>query len=128
LDALKHFRIAVVRGTLILTLIAAAAAWPWSPVVSKSFLLGGLAGALGFWITGRNIQKLASPEATHIQSFAIKWTFVRLFFYALAIYKAHTLDREHHHGLIAAVVGIFFVQVVMITIAFTSLGKSRKEV
>lgn len=127
MDALKTFRVAVVRYTLLLTVATAGCAWAWSPVVAKSLLLGGLAGSVGFWITGKNIQKLASPEAPDIQSSAIKWTFVRLFFYALAIYKAYTLDREHHHGLIAAVIGIFFVQVVMIVMAFTHLDNTRRE-
>ena len=89
--------------------------------------MGGIAGAIGFWIMGKNIQKLASPDATQLQYFAVKWTFVRLFFYALAMYKAYTLDREHYSGLIAAVIGILFVQVVMITIAFTGLGNTRGE-
>ena len=128
MDALKDFRLAVVRYTLLLSVVSAAVAWYWSPIVAKGVLMGGMAGALGFWITGRNLQKLASPDTPHIQSFAIKWTFVRLFFYALAIYKAYTLDREHHHGLVAAVIGIFFVQIVMITLAFTGLGNTRREV
>ena len=128
MDPLKTFRLAVVRYTLVLTGLSALGAWFWSPVVAKGLLMGGMAGTLGFWIMGKNAQKLASPDTAHIQSFAIKWTFVRLFFYALAIYKAYTLDREHYHGLIAAVIGIFFVQAVMISLAFTTLGNTRREV
>ncbi len=128
MELLKAFRLAVVRYTLVVTLIAAFGAWFWSPVVSKGLLMGGMAGALGFWITGRNIQKLASPDGAPLQSFAVKWTFIRLLFYALAIYKGFTLDREHHYGLLAAVIGIFIVQIVMITLAFTSLGNTRRDV
>ena len=127
MDILRAFRLAVVRYTILLSMVTAAAAWYWSPVVSKSLLLGGLAGTLGFWITGRNVEKLASSDATQLQSSAVKWTFVRLFFYALAIYKAWTLDRELYHGLIAAVIGLFFVQLVMITLAFTRLGNTRRD-
>jgi len=127
-ESLKQFRLAVVRYTLLLSLVVAIATWFWSPVIAKSVLMGGIAGTIGFWITGRNVEKLASPGATQLQSFAIKWTFVRLFLYALAIYKAETLDRDSHQGLVAAVVGIFFVQIVMITLAFTGLGSTRREV
>ncbi len=127
MDPLKEFRIAVVRYTLFLSVVAAGAAWYWSPVISKSVLMGGIAGAIGFWIMGKNIQKLASPDAARIQLFAVKWTFVRLLFYALAIYKGYTLDRELYYGLIAAVIGIFFVQAVMITLAFTSLNNTRSK-
>jgi hypothetical protein len=127
-DTLKTFRLAVVRYTLLLTFAATGIAWIWSSVVAKGLLMGGMAGAVGFWITGRNIQKLASPETAQVQSFAIKWTFVRLLLYALAIYRAYTLDREHYYGLLAAVIGIFFVQAVMIGLAFTSLGNTRREV
>jgi hypothetical protein len=126
-DSLKEFRIAVVRYTLLLSVVAGGATWYWSPVVSKSVLMGGMAGTIGFWIMGKNIQKLASPDATQIQLFAVKWTFVRLLFYALAIYRGYTLDRELYHGLIAAVIGIFFVQAVMITLAFTSLDNTRSK-
>ncbi len=128
MDTLKAFRLAVVRYTMTLSLVTCAATFYWSPVVAKSVLMGGLAGALGFWITGRNVEKLATSDATQLQSSAVKWTFVRLFFYALAIYKAYTLDRELYHGLIAAVIGIFFVQIVMITLAFTRLGNTRRDV
>lgn len=128
MESLKQFRLAVVRYTLLLSVAAAIAMWFWSPVVAKGVLMGGIAGTIGFWITGRNVEKLASPGATQLQSFAIKWTFVRLLFYALAIYKAYTLDRENYQGLIAAVVGIFFVQIVMITLAFKGLKNTRREV
>lgn len=127
MESLKEFRLAVVRYTIALALVTCAATFYWSPVVSKGILMGGLAGALGFWITGRNVEKLATSDATQLQSAAIKWTFVRLFFYALAIYKAYTLDRELYHGLIAAVIGIFLVQIVMITLAFTKLGNTRRD-
>jgi hypothetical protein len=126
-DALKDFRLKVVRFTLILTIAATAGAWIWSAVMAKGVLMGGIAGTIGFWITGNNVQKLASPDAANIQYLAVKWTLVRLLFYALAIYKGHTLDREHHYGLIAAVIGIFFVQIVMIIIAFTGLNNTRSE-
>ena len=128
MDLLKEFRLAVVRYTLLLSVIVSGTTWYWSPVVAKGVLMGGIAGALGFWIVGKNVQKLASPDATQLQSSAIKWTLVRLSLYALAIYKGYTLDREFHHGFIAAVAGIFFVQVVMIVLAFTRLDNTQKEV
>lgn len=127
METLKKFRLAVVRYTLVLTLGGAGALWLWDTAASKGLLMGGLAGAIGFWITGRNVQQLASPGADKLQYYAFKWTFVRLFFYALAITRAYTLDREQYHGLIAAVVGIFLVQLVMIALAFTTLGDSGRE-
>jgi len=127
LESLTEFRLFVVRYTLLAAVACAAASWPFNPVVSKGVLMGGLAGVIGFWITARNVGFLASPGADKLQSYAFKWTVVRLFFYALAVYKAYTLDREQYYGLIAAVLGIFLVQVVMITYAFTRLGNVGRD-
>jgi hypothetical protein len=123
LETLTQFRLNIVRYTLLLTLACAAGSWPLNAVVAKGVLMGGIAGSAGFWINAYVIQKLASPNSDTLTYTAFKWTFVRLIFYALAIYKAYTLDREHYYGVIAAVVGIFLVQVVMITVAFTSLDQ-----
>lgn len=125
METLKRFRIAVVRYTLLLTAACTAGAWPFSEVVAKGILMGGIAGAIGFWITAFVVRKLATPTADGLTYTAFKWTFVRLFFYALAIYKAYTLDRERYYGLIAAVLGIFLVQLVMITVAF--IGADQAE-
>jgi len=114
----------VVRYTLLATLLCTALAWPFSQVIAKGLLLGGIAGAAGFWINALVVRKLATPNADRLTYAAFKWTFVRLIFYALAIYKAYTLDREHYYGLIAAVLGIFLVQIVMITVAFTGLDRA----
>lgn len=128
MEALKQFRLAVVRYTLIATAVCAAGAWFWDAAAAMGLLMGGLAGAVGFWITGYNVQILASPGTDKLNYYAFKWTFVRLFFYALAVSKAYTLDREGYRGLVAAVLGIFLVQVVMVAIAFTTLdGTGREE-
>ena len=124
METLTRFRLTVVRYTLLLTAVCAGVAWPFNPVVSKGLLLGGLAGAVGFWVNAFVVRKLAQPEGNRLTYVAFKWTIVRLFFYALAIYKAYTLDREHNYGLIAAVLGIFLVQLVMITIAFTGADQA----
>ncbi len=126
MEPLTRFRLTVVRYTLLLTILCAAVSWPFSDVFGKGVLMGGIAGAIGFWINAFVARKLASPDANQLTYTAFKWTFVRLFFYALAIYKAYTLDREHYYGLIAAVLGIFLVQTVMITVAFTGLDQSKR--
>lgn len=126
METLARFRLAVVRYTLVLTAVCTAFAWPLNTAAAKGVLMGGIAGAIGFWLNALAVRKLASPDAAGLPSMAIKGTFVRLLFYALAIYKAYTLDREHYYGLIAAVLGIFLVQVVMITVAFTSLGRTGR--
>lgn len=124
MEALTQFRLTVVRYTLLSTVVCAAAAWPLNPVVAKGLLMGGIAGATGFWVNAFVVRKLASPNPNQLTYTAIKWTFVRLLLYALAIYKSYTLDREHYYGLIAAVLGIFLVQIVMITVAFTGLDRA----
>lgn len=127
LESLKEFRLTVTRFTLLLAVAGATASWPMSPVAAKGILMGGLAGTIGFWITARNVGVLATPGAEKIELYAFKWTLVRLAFYALAVYKGYTLDPERYHGLIAAVIGIFLVQAVMIAYAFLRLGGNEKE-
>lgn len=127
MEKLKKFRLAVVQYTLLLSLGGTGALWLWDTAAAKGLLMGGLAGAVGFWITGRNVQQLASSGGDRLQYYAFKWTFVRLFFYALAITRSYALDREQYHGLVAAVIGIFLVKVVMIALAFTTLGDSGRE-
>ena len=112
----------VVRYTLALTAAVTLGALPLNTVVARGVLLGGIAGAIGFWLNTLVFRRIATQDPATLTSTAVKWSFVRLMFYALAIYTAYTLDREQYHGLFAAVVGILLVQVVMVTIAFTRLG------
>lgn len=126
METLTQFRLTIVRYTLLLTVVLAAALWPFHGAAAKGVLMGGIAGTIGFWLNVYVVQKLASPTSSKLTYTAFKWTIVRLVFYALAIYKGYTLDREHYYGLIAAVAGIFLVQAVMITMAFTSLNQAGR--
>lgn len=117
----------VARYTLLLAVLCAATAWPFSTAAAKGVLMGGIAGTIGFWITARNVGVLTSPGAQGLEVYAFKWTLVRLTFYAIAVYKGYTLDPVRYYGLIAAALGIFLVQVVMIAYAFTRLGTEGRE-
>ncbi|MBX3176712.1 MAG: ATP synthase subunit I [Candidatus Hydrogenedentes bacterium] len=127
METLVRFRQATVKYTLLLTVIGAAALWPLNIPAAKGLLMGGIAGVLGFWINAFAVQKLASSDPDKITFTAVKWTFVRLFFYALAIYRSYTLDTERYYGMIAAVLGVFLVKFVMITVAFANLDKNRRR-
>lgn len=126
LEPLNTFRAAVVRHTLLLAFVFAAAAWPFDPNASKGLVLGGLAGTLGFWITARNMGTLTAPGAERLGRYAFKWALLRLACYGAAISLAWTFDREEYHGLIGAVAGIFLVQIVMIGRALRGGTKGKK--
>ncbi len=116
---LARFRLLAVRLTLFVTFLAAGAAYAFSPVVAKGILMGGVCGALTFWLNVRNAEKLAFLPRAKVNSAVYRSTLIRMGLYALAFYWAFTLDRESMHGLLGALAGMFVVQIVLIFLGLT---------
>jgi hypothetical protein len=116
---LARFRLLAIRLTLLLTFLAAGVAYAFDPVVSKGILAGGIAGAVAFWLNVRNAEKLAFMPRAKVNSAVYRATLIRMGLYALAFYWAFTLDRDTMYGLLAALAGMFVIQIVLIFLGLT---------
>ena len=121
LAPLRKFRMTVVRLSLMLTTLCAAAAYVYDPIIRQGGLLGGLGGLLGFWMMARRLEKLASIPASKVKFAILGWSFYRFALYAAILLKAYTLDRESLSGMWAAVAGILLVRVVLVFLGFTGV-------
>jgi hypothetical protein len=127
MQAVRRLRALVLRLSMGITVIAAAIASPFSAVVAQSILLGGVAGALGFYVAAR-YGPLASLRADRLKFFAIKWSVVRMGIYAVALVKAYRLDPVYLRGFCAAVAGLLATRVVIALVGVTGwdLKKAHK--
>ena len=123
METLRRFRVLVARSTVGLTLLLALGAMPFSRVVAQGIALGGIGGALVFWILALRMEKLPSGPGQKVKSGAFQLTFLRMGVYALVLYKAYTLDPVA--GLISAAGALFIVRLVVIFFAFTGLDLKR---
>ena len=119
MDPLKRFRLLAVRSALAVTLGVGAVAFAFDSVVAKSLLAGGLAGALAFWIIALRTAKVAILSPRKVQSFAYRWTLVRLGLYGGALLWSYNLDRKSLRGVVAACIGLFIIRIVIIVLGFT---------
>lgn len=119
---------AFVRATLIgsalLTIVSAAVTWRWSEPVAKGIAIGGFAGALGFWMIVRNASTLLSIPKQEIPFRVYRWTFARVFLYALALLFAYQVDTAGRSALLGAAGGLFITRVVML---FTGIVSWRGQ-
>lgn len=127
MEAIKRTRLMAVRISLALTGIGALLLYPFGMVVVQGFLLGGLAGTLGFWLLARKVEQFAEMGAHQVQAQAMKWMMVRMVIYGAVLYRAFTLDQENYYGLLAATGGILVMRLVMLFLAFTGLDLKRNE-
>ncbi len=126
LRPLRRFRLAVVRLSLLLTIIVAAAAYMLvDAAAAQGALLGGIAGVLGFWIIGVRLEKLANIAPRRVHFAALTWTSLRFLLYGAALIRAYMIDREELHGLLGAVAGILVTHFVMIFMGLTGIEMPR---
>lgn len=118
LSSMRRMAVAVALAALF---AAALIAVFFSRIVAQGLLLGGIAGVLAFWIQSLRVEKLARATPDKVEFAIVKWTFFRMFLYAVTLWRAYLLDRESMHGLLAAVAGLFFIQFALIFLAFTGL-------
>lgn len=127
METLKHFRLMTVRLSLLITAVAGFALLPFNRPAGLGVLLGGIAGVLGFWLMAVRLEKVATRPAEKVKLFAYRWTAIRMAIYALALYRAYTLDRERLHGLLGAVGGLLIIRVVLIVVGLTGFDLKRQK-
>lgn len=101
-------------STALLTIASAAIAWQWSPHAARGLVIGGAAGALGFWMTYRNARSLASIPKDEIPFRVYRWTFLRVVVYGSALLVAYRIDPGGRAALLGAAGGLIIARVAMI--------------
>ncbi len=128
LGPLRHFRLLIVRLSLIATGLIALGLYLWVDTpAALGMLLGGIGATLAFWLMARQVEKLASIPQDKIQLATYRWTFIRLFIYGLVLYRAYTLDEETYHGLMAALGGLLLHRAILIFVAATGLDLKQED-
>lgn len=111
-ETARRTRVRTVRAALITTVILAAAAYAVSgEVAAQGVLLGGIAGALGFWTMSLRLEQIALVQPERLPVVATVWTFYRILMYAVFLFVAYRLDRENAVGLFGAVAGLISTRV-----------------
>lgn len=128
MNPLPTFRIMAVRISLALTLLAAVAVYPLAGrPASVGLLMGGLAGALVFWLTARQVEKLAMQSANAVYSVPVKWRLAGFVLYAVVLTRSYTLDSEGLTGLFAAAAGLFIIRIALVVLGITGLDLPKEE-
>lgn len=122
----KQFRLLTVQLTTLATVVFAALALVFDRTLAHGVLLGGVGGALSFWLMARQFSKVASEDPSTLQSTAFRWMIVRIAIYGVILYRAYTLDTDTGYGLIGAVGGLFLVKLAMILLGAAGLDLTRQ--
>ena len=112
-------------GTFVLTGIFAAIAWQWSAAAGKGIVIGGLAGASGFWMMARNASTLTSIPKEAIPFRVYRWTFARMVLYAGALLFAYQADPDGQAALLGAAGGLFIARVVMLAVGVAAWRRKQ---
>lgn len=126
METLKRTRLMAVRLGLVLTLVAAAVAFPFSVLVAKGIAMGALAGILAFWLFALRMEKVAGRGGS-IEGMAVTWTFIRLAIYAAVLVRALFMDQEQYTAMLGAVGGLFIIRIVLVFLAFTGMDLQPEE-
>lgn len=111
-----------VRITLMLTASAALIAYfTFERAAAQGVLMGGIAGILGFWFMAVRLEKRLQRPQQNMKSAVLRWSALRLAFYALVLAKAYTLDPASLHGLVGAAVGLMAIRCTQVFLGFTGL-------
>lgn len=127
METLRRFRLWAVRLSLFVTVVSGGVAFVFSPPLAKGIFLGGATGTLAFWLTAFRLERLAITGQGRVKSFNYRWALIRLVMYVLALLKGYTLDREHYHGLIGAVAGLFIIRAVSGFLGATGVDLKKDE-
>lgn len=118
-DVFVRFRTTAVRYALAVTAVGTPVAWYISLTALQGFLLGAVAGILGFWIMAVRLAKLAQTNPEKVHFFALTGTLWRYLLYGAALLRAYFLDRTTAHGLVAAAAGLLVIHFVLYYIGIT---------
>lgn len=111
-ETARRSRVRTVRAALITTVAVAAMAYAvGGDVPAQGVLLGGIAGALGFWTMSLRLEQIALVRPDRLPLVATAWTFYRILMYAVFLFVAYRLDRENAYGLFGAVAGLVSTRV-----------------
>lgn len=111
-ETARRSRVRTVRAALITTVAVAAMAYAvGGDVPAQGVLLGGIAGALGFWTMSLRLEQIALVRPDRLPLVATAWTFYRILMYAVFLFVAYLLDRENAYGLFGAVAGLVSTRV-----------------
>ncbi len=128
MNPLPTFRLLAVRIALALTLLAALIVYPTvGRPATVGLLMGGIAGTLVFWVTARQLEKLAMQTDNALYSVPVKWRLAGLAVYAVVLVRGYTLDREGLTGLVAACAGLFAIRVAVVLLGVTGLDLPKEE-
>ena len=119
MEELRRFRLMTVRLALAATTVATFAAFPFSTVVAKGILGGGLAGVIAFWIVALRVERLAIRGENRENLPGFRWTVAQLGLYTAVLVWSYALDRERLSGLIGAGGGLFIVRLVQVLLGVT---------
>ncbi len=121
----NHVARATLLGTVVLTAILAALGWQWNTAICKGALIGGIAGALGFWLMARNASTLTSIPKEEIPFRVYRWTFARMFLYGGALLFAYQADPNGRSALLGAAGGLFIARVVMLAVGVAAWRRKQ---
>jgi uncharacterized membrane protein len=89
--------------------------------------MGGLAGAIVFGVTARQLEKLAIQFGNAVYSVSVRWRIAGLVVYTAVLIRGYTLDKEHFVGLFAVAAGLLTIRIVMVLLGITGLDLPKKE-
>lgn len=122
-DAARRTRMHTMRATLTTTIIVAIAAYALKgEIAAEGVVLGGFAGALGFWAMALRLEQIAIVRPERLAVAATAWTFYRILIYGAFLALAYTLDRETYYGLFGAMAGLLCTRV---TITMVGVRQAR---
>lgn len=111
-DTARRTRMRTMRAALFTSLAVAGIAYAVDgEIAAEGVLLGGIAGALGFWAMSLRLEQIALVRPERLPLVATAWTFYRILMYAVFLWLAYLLDREHSHGLIGGAAGLLSTRV-----------------
>ncbi len=119
----RRARVRGVRASLLASLLLAGAAYALSgTVAAEGVMLGGIAGALGFWALSLRLERIATVRPDKLQVAATIWTFYRITIYAVFLFVAYRLDTRDSHGLLGGIAGLLSTR---FAVTFLALRDSR---
>jgi hypothetical protein len=125
-DIARRGRVRTVRAALIATLVLAAAAYGLvDPLAAQGVMLGGIAGAGGFWSMSVRLERIVLIRPEKLQVAATLWTYYRLALYAFFLFIAYRLDRDDLHALLGGVAGLLSTRFVVLFLAMKDAKPAR---
>lgn len=126
METVKRLRSYVLRLSIALTAAAAIIALFFDRIVAQGLLLGGLAGAAGFWMLARRWE-VETAFANGVKSRSRKWLATRLLLYVVVLYIAYRWDSVHARGLLATAAGLLTARIAVTVVGVTGWDLKEPE-